>query len=52
MVALAGQAGLHNAALVELKLAATTSGELHAGAPDGPLLTLGTLPYPIPTETA
>ena len=37
-------------ALVELKLAALEGGTLHAGTPDGPLLKLGTLPYPIPTE--
>lgn len=32
-------------ALVELKIAATESGRLHAGTPDGPLLTLAALPY-------
>ena len=40
-------------ALVELKLTALTDpagGSLHAGAADGPLLGLATLPYAIPTE--
>ncbi|MBN8490118.1 MAG: folate-binding protein YgfZ [Burkholderiales bacterium] len=32
-------------ALVELKIAAAESGRLHAGTPDGPLLTLAALPY-------
>jgi len=39
-------------ALVELKLAALEGGALHAGAPDGPLLQLGALPYSMPTEPA
>ena len=39
-------------ALVELKLAALQGGTLHAGMPDGPLLKLGALPYPIPTEAS
>mgnify|MGYP000844814259 CR=1 FL=1 len=53
LVALAGSlgAGRHDA-LVELKIAATTEGSLHLGAGDGPLLSLGTLPYPLPAETA
>jgi tRNA-modifying protein YgfZ len=34
-------------ALVEIKLAALEGGTLHAGAAEGPLLTLGTLPYTI-----
>jgi folate-binding protein YgfZ len=36
--------GAHTA-LVELKIAATESGSLHAGAPDGPALQLAALPY-------
>lgn len=48
MVILAGSHnGRHNA-LVELKIAAAT-GSLHAGAVEGPRLTLGELPYAIPT---
>ena len=39
-------------ALVEVKLAALESGALHAGAADGPLLSLGALPYSVPTEPA
>jgi folate-binding protein YgfZ len=39
-------------ALVELKLAALDGGSLHAGAPEGPLLSLGALPYAIPAEAA
>ena len=45
-------AELKYAALAELKLAALGVGSLHAGSPDGPLLTPGELPYPIPTEAA
>ena len=37
-------------ALVELKLAALDGGALHAGAADGPLLSLAALPYAIPAE--
>lgn len=36
------------AAFAELKIAATEGGTLHAGAPDGPPLTLQPLPYPLP----
>jgi tRNA-modifying protein YgfZ len=39
--------GLGELALAELKLAALEGGTLHAGSADGPLLTLGTLPYTI-----
>lgn len=39
-------------ALVELKLAALEGGSLHAGAADGPMLTLAALPYALPTEPA
>ncbi|MGA0610875.1 YgfZ/GcvT domain-containing protein [Caldimonas sp. KR1-144] len=39
-------------ALVELKLAALAGGTLHLGAPDGPALTLGTLPYAMPAADA
>jgi tRNA-modifying protein YgfZ len=51
-VALAASAFGHHAALLELKLAAADSGSLHAGTLDGPLLRLGTLPYPMPSESA
>ena len=49
IVALAAPApgGGHDA-LVELKLAALEGGSLHLGAADGPLLTVGTLPYALP----
>ena len=39
-------------ALVELKLAALQGGALHAGTPDGPRLSLGTLPYSLPVDAA
>ena len=52
MVVLAGQLDAQTAALVELKLAAVGSGRLHAGTPDGPSMTLGALPYDIPTGAA
>lgn len=53
MVVLAGSlgAGLHMA-LAELKLSALQGGTLHAGAPDGPVLALGALPYELPAEAA
>jgi tRNA-modifying protein YgfZ len=51
VVLAAAPAGRPAAALVELKIAATGS-PLHAGAADGPRLTLSTLPYPIPAEAA
>jgi folate-binding protein YgfZ len=34
-------------AIVSLQIVAAEAGDLHAGAPDGPALTLGTLPYPL-----
>lgn len=34
-------------AIVSLQIAAAEAGDLHAGAPAGPALTLGTLPYPL-----
>lgn len=52
MVALAGSWGKRHAALVELKIAALDAGTLHAGSAAGPMLTMGELPYPIPTEAA
>ncbi len=53
MVVLAGsRAADDHAALVELKLATLDHGSLHAGAADGPLLTLLPQPYALPTETA
>ncbi len=51
-VALAGSLGGRHAALVELKLAATVGGTLHAGQADGPLLRLAALPYALPAEAA
>ena len=49
LVALAAPAptGGHHA-LVEIKLAALESGSLHLGAPDGPRLAVGALPYSVP----
>ena len=53
MVVLAGALdGARHAALVELKLSALEGGGLHAGAADGPRLTLAALPYEIPVEAA
>ncbi|MDP3085026.1 MAG: folate-binding protein [Rubrivivax sp.] len=52
MVVLAGQASGRHAVLVELKLTATGGGQLHAGSADGPLLTLGSLPYAMPVDGA
>jgi tRNA-modifying protein YgfZ len=57
MVVLAGSrtvvgAAAEHAALVELKIAATSGGSLHASAADGPLLSLAPLPYELPTEAA
>ena len=53
MVALAGTLGdgRHDA-LAELKIAAATEGSLHLGGAEGPRLSLGTLPYAVPLETA
>jgi folate-binding protein YgfZ len=51
VVLAAAPAGRTPAALVELKIAAA-GGALHAGAADGPALTLAALPYPIPAEAA
>ena len=39
-------------ALAELKLAALEGGTLHVGSADGPVVTVGVLPYVIPTEPA
>ena len=39
-----------SSALVEVKLAALGHGSLHAGAASGPLMSLGALPYAIPTD--
>ena len=50
VVLAAAPQGLAPAALVELKIAAASAGQLHAGAPDGPPLTLLPLPYDLPTE--
>jgi tRNA-modifying protein YgfZ len=54
MVVLAGsRAADDHAALAELKLATLDHGSLHAGAADGPLLTLLVpQPYALPTEAA
>jgi folate-binding protein YgfZ len=40
------------AALVEVKLAALESGQLHAGSGDGAVLRLAALPYALPSEAA
>lgn len=52
MVALAGSWAGQHAALVELKIAALAAGTLHAGSPQGPLLTQAELPYEIPADAA
>jgi len=52
LVALAGTLAGRPVALAELKLAALDSGTLHLAAADGPVLTLGALPYAIPAEPA
>ena len=44
-------AGTGSSALVELKLAALDGGELHLGAPDGAVLRLAEMPYPVPIST-
>ncbi len=36
--------------LAEVKLTALDSGTLHLGAPEGPMLVRGELPYPLPTD--
>ena len=52
MVVLAGSRGGEHAALVELKIAATEAGTLHAGSAGGARLTLTALPYAMPAEAA
>ena len=52
MVVLAGSRGSEHGAMVELKIAATEAGALHAGSADGPLLTPIALPYALPAEAA
>jgi tRNA-modifying protein YgfZ len=53
MVVLAGsQAADDHAVLAEVKLAALSSGSLHAGSADGPLLQPLPQPYALPTEAA
>jgi folate-binding protein YgfZ len=46
----ASLAGRGNVALVELKLASLKGTGLHVGAPDGPQLRRGAMPYPVPIE--
>ena len=41
-----------SSALVEVKLAALGSGSLHLGAPGGPVLVRGELPYAVPVDAA
>lgn len=41
-----------HSAIVELKLAALEAGSLHLGAPDGPALSVGRLPYSVPVDSA
>jgi tRNA-modifying protein YgfZ len=50
MVVLAGSNNNEYAVLAELKIATLSGGHLHAGAADGPLLTLLPQPYALPTE--
>jgi tRNA-modifying protein YgfZ len=53
MVVLSGsRSDQEHAVLAELKLVALASGNLHAGAPDGPLLHLMPQPYALPSEAA
>jgi tRNA-modifying protein YgfZ len=57
LVVLAGRcdsapAAMRHAALVELKIAAAESGALHAGAADGPRLSLAAQPYALPAAEA
>jgi folate-binding Fe-S cluster repair protein YgfZ len=51
-MAAAHPSGPGSSALVEIKLAALAQGSLHLGAADGPVLTQGELPYPLPAEPA
>lgn len=51
MVVNAAPSGDGSVALVEVKLAAVGRGELHLGAPDGPVLGPGELPYPVPMDS-
>jgi tRNA-modifying protein YgfZ len=48
----AARPGGGSSALVGIKLAALEAGQLRAGAPDGPLLERGALPYAIPADPA
>ena len=50
VVLAAPRPGGGSSALVETKLAALDSGQLHAGSAEGPLLTRTALPYPIPLD--
>ena len=50
MVVLAGSLASQHVALVELKIAATQAGTLHADKADGPLLALRPLPYAVPVD--
>ena len=50
MVARAAADGPQHLALAELKIAATRSGTLHLGQPDGPRLRLLPLPYALPHD--
>jgi folate-binding Fe-S cluster repair protein YgfZ len=52
LVVNAGSAHGRHTALVELKLAALDEGTLHLGAPDGPVLRVGALPYAVPVPAA
>ena len=42
--------GQGSSALVEVKLAALSTGSLHLGTPDGPSLKRGALPYDVPAD--
>jgi folate-binding protein YgfZ len=48
VVARAAPEGRHHLAMAELKIAVTRSGTLHLGQPDGPVLQVLALPYPLP----
>jgi hypothetical protein len=52
VAAAAPAAGGGHDALAELKLAAIESGSLHLGSADGPVLSLSSLPYALPSQTA
>jgi len=46
------EGGARHAVLIEVKRALAEAGELHLGAPDGPVVRLRALPYDIPADNA